>query len=118
MRSQTRGAVATIVAVAVIIAIGMALYSLADIDNASTWYVQVDNDSIVQQGERDYDYTLEAYDDSGTQKELTFGTERKLRDGAFLKVGEMPLRGVVSWEEVQLNDIPQSARDAAGWAAA
>ena len=42
---------------------------------------------------------------------LGFDTSRELREGAYLKLETLALRGVVSWEEVQQKDIPAAAWD-------
>lgn len=48
-----------------------------------------------------YGYRLNAYDAGGNTKSLTFKTSRKLWEGAYLKLEVMPIRGVISWEEVR-----------------
>lgn len=80
------------------------------------YYVQIDNSKIEQGNSRDgvidfqggmnYSYTLSAYDEKGRRTDITFGTSRELREGAFLQLTVKPLRGVVEWEEVQYDELP------------
>ena len=44
-------------------------------------------------------------------RQLTFTAGKRLRDGAYLKLGYMPVREVVSWEEVQPDQVPDAARE-------
>ena len=106
MRNSVRSIIIAVVAIAVIGGIAWGLHLVTDTNTATTWYTQIDNE---------YEYTLDAYDANGAHQEVTFGTERTLRDDAYLKLEMMPMRGVISWEEVQLEDIPEAARNAAGW---
>lgn len=47
-----------------------------------------------------------AYDENGEAKELTFKTARELTEDAFIHLEVAPIRGVVSWEEVQYDELP------------
>ena len=47
----------------------------------------------------------------GGHRQLTFTAGKRLRDGAYLKLGYMPVREVVSWEEVQPGQVPDAARE-------
>ena len=69
-------------------------------------YTQIDNDHCAGMT---HEYTLTACDANGQEESITFRTERVLRDSAYLKLTVAPLRGVVSWEEVQLSDMPPQA---------
>ena len=55
-------------------------------------------------------YRLPAYDEQGNGREVSFGTERQLREGAYLKLEIEPIRGVVGWEEVSFDELPQEAQ--------
>lgn len=110
MSSSTKGLLGTLLAIVLIVGAGTALYALCDTDNATTWYVQVDNEHATARDHNEFGYQLEAYNEGGEHRSISFGTERLLRDQAFLKLSVMPLRGVVAWEEVQLEDIPQATR--------
>ncbi len=48
-----------------------------------------------------YSYTLPAYNENGDKKDITFGTSRELKEGAFIRLTVMPIRGVLEWSEVQ-----------------
>lgn len=117
MRNSVRSIFIAVVAIAVIGGIAWGLHLVTDTNTATTWYTQIDNERIVEKehANNEYEYTLDAYDVNGAHQEVTFGTERTLRDDAYLKLEVMPMRGVISWEEVQLEDIPEAARNAAGW---
>ena len=58
-----------------------------------------------------YLYTLTCYDDKGGEKEFTFGANRELRNEAYLKLTVRPVQGVVAWEEVQYNDMPDLVKE-------
>jgi uncharacterized protein (TIGR01655 family) len=90
------------------------VFYLANTDNASAWYVRVDDAAAEQKadgGEGAWEYTLDAYDEGGGHRQLTFTAGKRLRDGAYLRLGYMPVRGVVSWEEVQPEQVPDAARE-------
>lgn len=101
---------------AIVIAIGIAGHFILDTSSAAREYVQVDNARVEphEQNAREYEYRLTAYGADGAAHDVTFKTERMLRDQAYLELRTMPVRGVVSWAEVQPQGIPQKARDALG----
>ena len=51
-------------------------------------------------------YTLPSYDENGSVQDLSFGTERQLREGAYLRLSVLPVRGVTEWREVQYEELP------------
>lgn len=57
-------------------------------------------------GNLPYSYTLLSYDEKGSEKEITFGTSRELKEGAFIRLTVMPVRGVLDWSEVQYVELP------------
>ena len=59
-----------------------------------------------------YEYNLDAYDDAGNRSLVTFQTSRELRAGAYLELETKPIRGVVAWEELAYEDVPEQAREA------
>lgn len=85
-----------------------------------TYYTQIDNERteelhptggiIDPTGGMSIRYTLPAYDEQGNEREISFGTERQLRDAAYLKLEVVPIRGVVGWEEVQFDELPQKVQ--------
>lgn len=84
------------------------------------YYSQIDNSRIEQvdtrggvinpKGSLPYSYTLPSYDENGNEKEITFGTSRKLRDKAFIRLTYMPIRGVLNWSEVQYDALPAAVQ--------
>lgn len=88
----------------------------------STYYTQIDNSKAEQPGDTDgvinlqgsgglqYSYTLPAYDEKGGEKEITFGASKELREGAFISLNVMPFRGVLNWQEVQYDELPDAVQ--------
>ncbi len=78
------------------------------------WYVQVDNACVTDAPENnndfDYHYELPAVSQTGETGTIGFDTSRVLRDGAYLKLETLALRGVRNWEEVAWDDIPAAAQ--------
>ena len=87
---------------------------------STEYYTQIDNAKVEQgdtkggvinfKGNLPYSYTLTAYDEKGGEKEITFGTSRELREGAFLRLTVMPIRGVLDWSEVQYDELPSAVQ--------
>lgn len=85
------------------------------------YYVRIDNSRIKEndsaggvvnfQGSMDYLYTLPAYSEKGKEREISFGTSRQLREGAFLRLTVSPLRGVVEWKEVEYEGLSADVRE-------
>ncbi len=83
---------------------------------STEYYSQIDNSKIEQmdsrggvinlKGSLPYSYTLLCYDENGSEREITFGTSRELRDGAFIRLTVMPVRGVLDWSELQYDELP------------
>ena len=82
---------------------------------ADVWYVQVDNGKLTVADENnngfDYHYELPAVSATGATETLGFDTSRELREGAYLRLETLALRGVSSWEEVTWDEIPAAAQD-------
>jgi uncharacterized protein (TIGR01655 family) len=86
------------------------------------YYTQVDNERVSDveskggvfdpTGGMSLSYALPAYDKNGSEKEISFGTERKLREGAYLCLKVVPIRGVVEWKEVRFDELPVKVQDA------
>ena len=114
-RSSAKGLIIAAVVLVAIIGAGWFALSAVTGEGASR-YAQVDNACVHDSGDSDmpFEYTLAAFDENGRAEEVTFKTARELRDDAYLMLRVLPLRGVVSWEEVQLQDMPQACRDALG----
>ena len=57
-----------------------------------------------------YSYTLTAYNEKGHEKKVTFGASKELREGAFICLQVMPVRGVLNWSEVQYDELPDAVQ--------
>ena len=66
---------------------------------------------IAPHGAMNYKYTLVAYDESGNAKDVTFETSKVLTDGAYLCLKVAPIRGVVTWAEMQFDELPSSVQE-------
>lgn len=96
--------------------IAVCLASWLFFGDSETYYTQVDNARIERIAARrgvidptgglEYQYHLPAYSDKGGLRNVSFGASRELRNGAFLKLTVIPLRGVTKWEEVQYHELP------------
>lgn len=83
---------------------------------SGTYYTQIDNAKIESQqsdggvidftGGMPWRYTLTCYNEDGDMQELSFGTDRQLREGAYLRLEVVPVRGVTEWSEVQFDELP------------
>lgn len=112
------GMVAALIAVLTVIlgVIGKGAFS-----EGSFYYTRIDNNKIEMvhsrggvidtSGGMRYSYTLPAYDESGAEEEITFGTSRELREGAYLCLTVVPVRGVTDWKEVRFEELPEAARE-------
>lgn len=118
MRMKTATVIGIILVV--LIAVGVAGWWILSGSMNGTYYTQIDNGRteeleptggvIDPTGGMSLRYTLPAYDEQGNEREISFGTERQLREAAYLKLEVEPIRGVVGWEEVQFDEIPQKAQ--------
>ncbi len=99
------------------ICLGIFLFSGA---GSTAYYGQIDNSRLEKNrtgggvvsfvGNMEYSYTLHCYDKNGNAKDITFGVSRQLKDGAFICLYTMPIRGVLAWEEVQYNMLPAAVQ--------
>ena len=105
---EVKGKISMIIAAVAVIALLLILFYLV-FEQKSEYYVQIDNSKIEQISRTDnmkYKYTLTGYNKNGNSKELEFNTSRELREGAYLKLEVMLLRGVINWEEVNQDELP------------
>ncbi|MGO2082490.1 YxeA family protein [Vagococcus sp.] len=60
-----------------------------------------------------YEYQLDSFDHEGNLKKVTFNSfgDRELRKNAYLKIKLNSKKGVMSWEEIQENELPQKASE-------
>lgn len=108
------------VAAAVLVAlIGFCVWFLSGF-GSTEYYTQIDNTKVEQvetnggvislKGNLPYSYTLTSYDEKGKEREITFGTSRELREGAYIRLTVMPIRGVLDWSEVQYDELPATVQ--------
>lgn len=85
------------------------------------YYAQIDNSKIEQlesrggvidfNGGMSYQYKLYACDKNGRGKDISFGTSRELREGAYIRLTVVPIRGVLEWEEMQYDELPAAVQN-------
>lgn len=118
MKKQVKTAIGT-AAILLIGLIGFCAWFLSGF-GSTEYYTQIDNTKVEQvdakggvinfKGNLPYSYTLTAYDEKGGETEITFGTSRELREGAFILLTAMPIRGVLDWSEVQYDELPPAVQ--------
>lgn len=82
------------------------------VSGAKKLYTQVDNRRYQEAAGSDgygmkYTYTLEAFDEKGESKEINFKTSKILKEGAYLELSYIPMRGVTNWIEVNYIELPE-----------
>lgn len=108
-----KGKIAVAIGIIIFILFLYGIYYLLVIQN-SEYYTQIDNSKVESLSTTDnmkYQYTLTAYDEKGKKKEVTFKTNRELREDAYLKLEVMLTRGVTNWEEVQFDEMPKEVQE-------
>lgn len=108
-----KGKIVVAIGIIVFILFLYGIYYLLVIQN-SEYYTQIDNSKVESLSTTDnmkYQYTLTAYDEKGKKKEVTFKTNRELREDAYLKLEVMLTRGVTNWEEVQFDEMPKEVQE-------
>ena len=103
-----------IIAVIIVIALLVGAYYFLVV-HKDLYYTQIDNTKIEEISGTDdmkYQYTLTAYNKNGKEKEVQFKTSRELREGAYLELEVMQMRGVINWREVQIEELPDDVRTA------
>lgn len=80
----------------------------------ATYYLQVDNAHVTEDTAGDeempYCYDLPAWSEDGIETSVVFRTARELRDGAYLRFDAALLRGMISWEEVDYDELPEAVQ--------
>ena len=106
------------IGVAAVLLVGLVCFGLWFLSGTGSadYYIKIDNSRMEEvhsrggvidfKGGLPYSYTLMAYDENGNEKEVTFGTSKQLREGAFLRLTVMPVRGVLEWAEVSYEELP------------
>ena len=103
-----------IIAVIIVIALIVGTYYFLVV-HKDQYYTQIDNTKIQEISGSDdmkYEYTLTAYNKNGKEKEVKFKTSRELREGAYLELDVMQMRGVINWREVQQDELPDAVKTA------
>ena len=103
-----------IIAVIIVIALLVGAYYFLVV-HKDLYYTQIDNTKIEEISATDdmkYEYTLTAYNENGKEKEVQFKTSRELREGAYLELEVMQMRGVINWREVQIEELPDDVKTA------
>lgn len=103
-----------IIAVIIVIVLIVGAYYFLVI-HKDQYYTQIDNTKIQEVSGSDdmrYEYTLTAYNKNGKEKEVKFKTSRELREGAYLELDVMQMRGVINWREVQASELPDDVKTA------
>lgn len=79
------------------------------------WLIDRENtNDTMKNGAMNYRYTLSTYDETGAERELSFETSRILTDDAYLCLKVAPFRGVVTWAEVQFDEMPAAVQEQYG----
>lgn len=78
------------------------------------YFTVVENAGVKVDNDKRYEYVLDAYDEKGAKKELTFTASKQLREGAYLELYVAPFRGVTYWQEVQADELPSKVRSVFG----
>ncbi|MCM1132879.1 MAG: YxeA family protein [Ruminococcus flavefaciens] len=110
-----------IIAVMVILVAGCAgIYAFIATDSSDYYYTQIDNSKMEKtdfnggvinfEGSLPYSYKLTCYDKNGRKKNLQFTAEKKLRDNAFIRLEVKSVRGVISWNEVWYDELPEAVQ--------
>lgn len=100
------------IAIIIVILLLIGAYYLLFIQK-NIYYIQIDNTKIEQISSTDdmrYQYSLIAYDKNRKEKEIEFKTTRQLRDGAYLELEVMTTRGVISWKEIKVEELPDEVK--------
>ena len=110
-----------IIITALIIALACACVVCTSLsDSGIYYYTQIDNTKLEKndarggvidfKGSLPYLYSLPAYSEEGDAQVCTFGAERELKEGAFIRLRLAPLRGVVSCAEVMFDELPETVK--------
>ncbi|MGG4454012.1 YxeA family protein [Brevibacillus porteri] len=113
----------TIIVLSVILALMIgAVFLLQNVNfnrlGADEYYVQINkegqkNEVTLDSGEKfaTYDYTLQGYNEDGEEKTLNFMAMKELRKDAYLSVFVKEGKGVTSYQEVKVDELPDKAKE-------
>lgn len=115
-RTKLIGIGIAVVIAAVLTCVGIKLHS-----DAGYYYTQIDNSKAEQiesnggvidfNGGMSYSYSLPAFNEKCKERDIKFGTEKKLKEGAFLCLTVKSVQGVVDWKEVRYDELPEEIRE-------
>lgn len=106
MKKGTKMLLGVMAVVLLLVFMGIAFLTTQSNQN---YYTQIDNRWVTQiepHGNMNYKYTLTAYDEDGTSKDITFETSKILTEDAYLCLKVAPIRGVITWAEIQYDEMP------------
>ena len=84
------------------------------IDNEKTEELESKGGVIDPTGGMSLLYTLPCYDAQGNERSISFGTERQLKEDAYLELTVEPIRGVIGWKEVHFDELPSEVQNRVG----
>ncbi|WP_281533261.1 YxeA family protein [Anaerocolumna aminovalerica] len=76
----------------------------------TSYYTMIVNGDTKLNHRKRYEYTLDAYNEKGEKKSLTFTSSKQLREGSYLELYVAPFRGVTYWQEVQPDELPDQVK--------
>lgn len=111
-----------ITAIILVAFIGTPMYLYHKYQDGTYYYTKITrepiniNDAIDDRGVKQgsiYTYNLPSVDKDGKEKQIEFDAykDKPLKQDAYLKIKVNDIKGVLSWEEVNKNDIPTKAEE-------
>lgn len=79
-------------------------------EGKTLYYTKIFNDERKLNDNQRYEYPLDAYDERGNKKALTFSSSKQLREEAYIELYVAPFRGVTYWQEVQFDELPEQVQ--------
>lgn len=79
-------------------------------EGKTLYYTMVINDEKKLGDNQRYEYNLDAFDEKGKKRTLTFTSSKQLQEGAYLELYVAPFRGVTYWQEVHLDELPEQIK--------
>lgn len=75
-------------------------------EGKTLYYSMINNEEVKLGDNQRYEYKLDAFDEKGEKKTLTFTSSKHLQEGAFLELYVAPFRGVTYWKELLFDELP------------
>lgn len=79
-------------------------------EGKTSYYTLIANDGVIVNSQKRYEYTLDAHNEIGKVKVLTFTSSKELREGVYLELYVAPFRGVTYWQEIQWEELPDPVK--------